>query len=93
MLREVGIILLAVCAISLYVPLSWAFYPSSVGFDVAFILFIIVLAYAGYDIRRLIRNHEVAFAVTFLLLLIIAVVFSLVLLFTLGANLMHHTTA
>ncbi len=88
MLREVCIVIFSVCCIFLSIPLSWVFFHSGIGFVLPFILLAIVLAYAGYDVIRLVRNSEGDVALTFMLLLIGAVLFSLIALFNFGFHLM-----
>lgn len=82
MLREIVIILGAMGCIFLIIPLTWVFwYGSPVSFMLPLVLLAIVLAYAGFDIKKLRNNREYNIAQYFMLFLIIAIVFSFIILF------------
>jgi len=88
MLREVSIIIFTVCCVFSIIPLAWISFPNPSAPLLGFILLGIVLFYAAYDIVRLFQKKEGEFALTFLLILIATVVFSLIILFTFGIHLM-----
>jgi hypothetical protein len=77
MIREICIIVLAVCCIFSVIPSVSVFSNAlSLLFPVCFLL--IVLSYAGYDAKKLIDNGEHNLAKGFILFLIIALILSMV---------------
>jgi len=82
MLREIAIILGAMGCIFLIIPLMWiSWYGSPVSLLLPLVLLAIVVAYAVYDIKKLHRNRQYDLAQYFMLFLIIAIVFSFIILF------------
>jgi hypothetical protein len=77
MIREACIIVLASCCIFSVIPLVAVFFNAlSLLFPVSFL--VIVLSYAGYDVKKLINNGEHKLAKGFILSLIIALMLSMV---------------
>lgn len=77
MIREICIIVLAVCCVFSFIPLFSVFSNAySLFLPVSFLL--IVLSYAGYDAEKLIDNGESNLANSFILFLIVAIVLSMV---------------
>jgi hypothetical protein len=81
MIKEIGIILAVIGCVFLVIPLLWAI-GGTLSFILPLTLLAIVLVYAGFDIRRLCRKRENRLARYFLFFLLLAVVFSFVILFT-----------
>jgi hypothetical protein len=81
-LREIAIILGAMGCVFLIIPLMWVFwYGSPISFMLPLVLLAVVVAYAGYHIKKLRSNKEYDLAQYFMLFLIIAIVFSFIILF------------
>jgi len=77
MIREACIIVLASCCIFSVIPLAVVFFnASSLFLPLSFLL--IVLFYAGYDVKKLIDNGEHNLAKGFILSLIVALVLSMI---------------
>jgi hypothetical protein len=77
MIREACIIVLASCCIFLVIPSVSVFFNSlSLLLPVSFLL--VVLSYAGYDVKKLIDNGEHNLAKGFILFLIIVLMLSMV---------------
>lgn len=77
MIREVCIIIFAVCCVFSIIPLTWLLFPGPVSGPVlSMALLIIVLFYAAYDVMKLVGNREYGLARNFVLLLIVSVTLS-----------------
>jgi hypothetical protein len=77
MLKQIGIILMAVGCVFLIIPLVWIYTSALI---LPFILLTIVLIYTGFEIQRLNKEKEYI-ARNFLLILVLAVIFSFVILY------------
>ena len=88
MLKEFGIILLVVGCIFLLIPLAWILHLIPNGGQFVLLLWFIPLGFALASAinhaRKLIKNHEVDKAATFVFILIIAVVLCLIATFSMG---------
>jgi hypothetical protein len=80
MIKEMGIILVAIGCVFLVIPLLWAI-SCALSFILPLTLLAIVLVYSGFDIRRLCRKRENRLALYFLFFFLLAVVLSFVVLF------------
>jgi hydrogenase-4 membrane subunit HyfE len=78
MLKQIGIILMAVGCVFLIIPLVWIYTSALI---LPFILLTIVLIYTGFEIQRLNKEKEYSLARNFLLILVLAVIFSFVILY------------
>ena len=81
MLKEIGIILGAMGCVFLVIPMLIFYYAAPYSLMLPLLLLVIVVAYAGYDIKKLYGNREYDLAKYFLLFLICAIVFSFIILF------------
>ena len=77
MLKEIVIVILAICFIFLLVPLFWL-YPFS-GFE-EFILTLCLVAallvYGAFDVKRLLSNNQGNIALGFVAILIVSIILS-----------------
>jgi hypothetical protein len=81
MLREVCIIILAVCGVFTFVPIAHvAIFSPILGFLPMVFLFV-VLVYAGYDAKKLYDTKEHGLLQSFVLFLIFAIVLSFILMY------------
>ena len=77
MIREACVIVLASCCIFSVIPVVSVFFNAlSLFLPVSFLL--IVLSYAGYNVKKLIENGEHNLAKCFILSLIVALVLSMI---------------
>ena len=81
MVKEIGIILLAVGCIFLIIPLIWVFIGSPLSFVLPLVLLAFVLAYAAIDIKKLYKNREYDLAHYSIVSLILAILFSFLILY------------
>jgi hypothetical protein len=80
MIKQVGLILAAVGCVFLIIPLVWMSI-GALSLILPLILLVIVLSYSGFEIKRLYERKESNLGRNFLLALILAVVFSFVILY------------
>jgi 4-amino-4-deoxy-L-arabinose transferase-like glycosyltransferase len=79
MLKQISIILAVVGCVFLIIPLLRMF-VGALSFILPLVLLAIVLVFAGFDMKRLYKNREYSLARNFLLILVLAVIFSFIIL-------------
>jgi hypothetical protein len=76
MIREICIIILAVCCVFTFIPIACVvFFSPLLGF-LPFALLCVVLVYAGYDAKKLYETQEHGLLQSFVLFLLFAIVLS-----------------
>jgi hypothetical protein len=78
MLKEAGIILSAIGCIFLIIPLARISFYSPASLFVSMVLFVIVLLFAAFDVQKLCAHKEYRLAKTFILLLFLSIVISII---------------
>ena len=77
MIREACITVLASCCIFSVIPLVSVF-PNALSLFLPVSFLLVVLSYAGFDVKKLIDNGEYNLAKGFILSLIVAIVLSMI---------------
>jgi len=80
MIKQVGLILAAVGCVFSIVPLVWMS-SGALSFILPLILLAIVLSYSGFEVKGFYERKEYSLGRNFLLALILAVVFTFVILY------------